>query len=787
MTRVQQTIGTVQWLAAAMALTLAHAAFAQWSQTSGPPGGELDQAVGDGSASFFAAIDGVLLRTDDAGDSFVLPTGAGLPDGAARPVLLTNGLVFAVVSTSVDAADLYVSSDGGESWTPTGLASIVEDLADATLIRWQDVLLAYVKTSTTDKLLTSDDFGQTWTLLHEDMGTGFGIQFVALSDAIVSSQGGASRSDDGGETWDYIADNIPVFNVWSLVSVSEQAIIVRGGFGSALYRTFNDGQTWSSMIASGTGNAFNPTATLPDQSLLMPHESGLFHSTNNGSNWTLLNPPGLPNGPVIDIVSLGASVLMINNSTGAFISTDAAESWSFIGDAFTSSSVARLRSANGILFATTSGTPHTFRSHDDGETWLEVTLLLSTFPIEVIDVIAVDAQTLLATSATRGTFLSDDGGQFWTQSTSGLPVLYFEDGDTPIYEPMNAVAQLGDAIFVGTGGATIHVHDGSHCSCTSTTSGQGVFRSLNNGQTWQSASNGLPINTFDTGGPLLHPINLIRVIDDSILAGTPHNGIYRSTNLGANWSPTGGLPTGIENELVDLDVVGETAFALTAGGLYQSINEGLTWSLVNDEITFGDMTAINGELFAGGSSNWFKFPGVFRSADGGASWTPTGQPVDDLIVHAVHADGDTLFAGTHGQGVWALDPDLAQLGDLNNDGQLNADDHTIFCSTIGSSAGDGAYIDAADFNNDSVIDHLDLATLNQLIPACTGDVVSSATFQPPADGVTDAADLAYLLGAWANQPSCADFVSSKTFQPPPDGVVDGADLAFLLGAWGICD
>jgi hypothetical protein len=71
--------------------------------------------------------------------------------------------------------------------------------------------------------------------------------------------------------------------------------------------------------------------------------------------------------------------------------------------------------------------------------------------------------------------------------------------------------------------------------------------------------------------------------------------------------------------------------------------------------------------------------------------------------------------------------------------------------------------------------------------SCLGDVVSSATFQPPPDGVVDAADLAFLLGEWgANPGSPADFVSSATFAPPPDGIVDAADLAALLGAWGPC-
>jgi len=71
---------------------------------------------------------------------------------------------------------------------------------------------------------------------------------------------------------------------------------------------------------------------------------------------------------------------------------------------------------------------------------------------------------------------------------------------------------------------------------------------------------------------------------------------------------------------------------------------------------------------------------------------------------------------------------------------------------------------------------------------CTGDIVTSATFNPPPDGIVDGADLAILLGEWGPNPgSPADFVTSATFNPPPDGIVDGADLAVLLGAWGVCD
>jgi hypothetical protein len=70
---------------------------------------------------------------------------------------------------------------------------------------------------------------------------------------------------------------------------------------------------------------------------------------------------------------------------------------------------------------------------------------------------------------------------------------------------------------------------------------------------------------------------------------------------------------------------------------------------------------------------------------------------------------------------------------------------------------------------------------------CPADLVSDVTFQPPGDGVVNAADLAFLLGGWGSNPGhAADIVDNSTFTPPPDGNVDGADLALLLSMWGEC-
>lgn len=138
----------------------------------------------------------------------------------------------------------------------------------------------------------------------------------------------------------------------------------------------------------------------------------------------------------------------------------------------------------------------------------------------------------------------------------------------------------------------------------------------------------------------------------------------------------------------------------------------------------------------------------------------------------------------------ALQAVLARLGvpgDVNADEVVNEGDRSAIQALFGVQWGDAGFNARADLNHDGFIDVADVESWDGIANFCPADLVSNETFQPPPDGVVDAADLAYVLGAWgANPDSPADMVSNATFQPPADGVVDAADLAYLLGWWGGC-
>jgi hypothetical protein len=58
---------------------------------------------------------------------------------------------------------------------------------------------------------------------------------------------------------------------------------------------------------------------------------------------------------------------------------------------------------------------------------------------------------------------------------------------------------------------------------------------------------------------------------------------------------------------------------------------------------------------ASGTAYAGTFHGVFRSADGGESWTAIGAGLPNTDVRALAVSGGRLWAGTAGGSVWSIE------------------------------------------------------------------------------------------------------------------------------------
>ena len=125
----------------------------------------------------------------------------------------------------------------------------------------------------------------------------------------------------------------------------------------------------------------------------------------------------------------------------------------------------------------------------------------------------------------------------------------------------------------------------------------GVFQSTDRGATWTQLGNGLPGNVSATDVALdpVNPSVLYAAIGD--IFGNAANGVYKSTNRGASWTKlAGGLPAN----------PGRITLALAPS---------------SPNRVFAQI--VNVATADGGNSTTL---GVYRSDDGGASWTSTNAP-----------------------------------------------------------------------------------------------------------------------------------------------------------------
>ncbi|MCW5966930.1 MAG: hypothetical protein KIT57_00320 [Blastocatellales bacterium] len=195
----------------------------------------------------------------------------------------------------------------------------------------------------------------------------------------------------------------------------------------------------------------------------------------------------------------------------------------------------------------------------------------------------------------------------------------------------HALVILGDVIIVGTDGA-------------------GIYRSFDNGATWNEANTGLPpgvarfvFSLVENGGV--------------IFAGTNRGGVYRSLDTGATWSEANnGLVGGTARTVRALAVSNGMIFAGTDGaGIYRSSDNGATWIEINTGLpeparALRSLTAGGGALFAGTNG-----AGIYRSPDNGATWDQanSGLPEGNArFVYALTTSGVAVFAGTFARGVY---------------------------------------------------------------------------------------------------------------------------------------
>jgi photosystem II stability/assembly factor-like uncharacterized protein len=164
-----------------------------------------------------------------------------------------------------------------------------------------------------------------------------------------------------------------------------------------------------------------------------------------------------------------------------------------------------------------------------------------------------------------------------------------------------------------------------------------VFRSTDNGASWTTINSGLPVGQANVNA-------LVTTSSGTVLAGTM-NGIYRSTNFGDSWTRV------FTSYSFSFARHGTTLYAGTANGVWRSTNDGANWTAINAGMGFTWIYAVAAIPNGSGVTLFGSAGAVFRSTDNGATWTPVNNGLPSSFVYALttapNASGGTdLYAGT---------------------------------------------------------------------------------------------------------------------------------------------
>ena len=210
-------------------------------------------------------------------------------------------------------------------------------------------------------------------------------------------------------------------------------------------------------------------------------------------------------------------------------------------------------------------------------------------------------------------------------------------------------------------------------------SGSGIYKSQDAGLTWQPVTSGLP-------NKAVHSLALSQTQPPILFAAVGYD-LYASLDGGSSWTLRGSpaLNPGFEAQHLLVSPDGTVLFAVGKGdGLMRSRDSGVSWLPLAEGLPLqgsGEANvlslAIDPQneliLYAGTGGFVGQGQGVFKSLDGGDTWTPANKGMLDYRITALAinpSDSQVVFAGSDSGNLFLSKDGGASWRDLTSSLQL---------------------------------------------------------------------------------------------------------------------
>ena len=527
-------------------------------------------------------------------------------------------LLFADVDGEIFAASayagLYATSDiqspfllrqqGIQNFFVEGLAAF--NIGGATSVFAGTDRGVFVQASGASSWSTSPDLQRTIFSLRQDPNQSSTI--YAGTDS-----GGVYQTVDGGSHWTSMSNGLVPRQVVSIAQFSDVVQVVLAGTTSGVYRSTDNGLTWSQTTPLSTVFSIGIDLTQQGTAYLGANAGQLLVTTDYGQTFNPVLKYGLPASNIVSVAVVPYDKIYVVLANGQiFAALPSATQWFQVNSTIASPGLcvaANPNQVNTVYLGTNGG--GLYESTDFGQTFTSLSSGLSELFVYSLAIDVNNGNTIYAGTST-GVYKSSDAGMTWGSAGAGLP----------------AAPVLG-LVMDPTNSSNLYA----------SVLNQGIYRSSDGGATWTAATAGIP-----TGGPI--GIALNPLLPSTLYAGTELLGVYLSTDGGNTWTPSSnGMSLLIRGIQINPQNPQTIYAASLSDGFFRSSDGGNTWSNVGlrDRNIFGiAMNPANPQQVYAATAL-----GVSMTTDGGNSWMTLGQQASYILSLAVDpSNRNIVYIGT---------------------------------------------------------------------------------------------------------------------------------------------
>jgi photosystem II stability/assembly factor-like uncharacterized protein len=562
------------------------------------------------------------------------------PDGGDARSLAYDAHNPDHVYLGTSSGQLFVSNDGGRSWSRMATLGGYDYVLDHILVDPQDSNRIFISAWSVSSMQLGEIFrtrdgGHNWETLPAMHGKSIRAFAMFRGNSNVLAAGaldGVFRSKDGGDTWEHLspANSPEVKNIESIAVDPKDPDTVYAGTWHLAWKTSDAGANWQ-HINKGMIDDSDVFSVIVDhdnpQIVFASACSGIYKSETAGNLFSKIQ--GIPFSArrtrVLKQDPTNENIVYAGTTEGLWKTADLGKSWKrvsspevVVNDVFVDP-----RNSNRVLLATDrSGV---MASNDGASSWETSNHGYAHRYVSSLLADNQNAGTLYVGVVNDreygGVFYSRDNGQHWLQRAAGL-------GGRDVFTLKQTA---GGVLVAGTN--------------------RGVFALARNASEWR------PLNTVVIEGSRTvrpkgarHPITTKTVqksqlearvndleLDSHRWFAATTAGIYTSTDEGRTWK--GGQILG-KQDFVTIRTHGDAVLAATGSSVVVSSDAGSSWKLAAPLPSY--VVSIRSAAIA--SDSQFVIAsreGAFRSADGGATWEHivNGLPAKDIT--------SVSFDGTH--------------------------------------------------------------------------------------------------------------------------------------------